>query len=193
MGSGRPARGCARLLHGSEVAAVRAAPAVQVLLAAEPGWRLSVGALAGAATAAVLAWAHGHGLASSDLVAGLSAGAVGPALVGTVLSFAVAVLAWRRAGLASHRLVWDGQAWSCGELDRSPWPCAPSIALDLGSWLLIRARPLPDASARRRVLWLAVSPRTAAEQWHLLRVALQAQTRPHRSGGGVRSGGLRAP
>lgn len=172
---------------------MRAAPAVQVLLAAEPVWRLCVGALAGAATAAVLAWAYGHGLASSDLVAGLSAGAVGSALVGSFLSFAVAVLVWRRAGLASHRLVWDGQGWSCAELDRSPWPCVPSIALDLGSWLLIRTRPLPDASAGRRVLWLAVSPRTAAEQWHPLRVALQASTRPHRSGGDARSGGLRAP
>jgi hypothetical protein len=193
MGSGWPVRGCARPLHGLDAAAVRAAPAVQVLLAAEPGWRLSVGALAGAATAAVLAWAHGHGLASSDLVAGLSASPVGPALVGTFLSLAVAVLAWRHAGLAPYRLVWDGQAWSCAELDRSPWACAPSIALDLGSWLLIRAQPLPDASARRRVHWLAVSRRTAAEQWHPLRVALQAQTRPHRSVGGARSGGMRAP
>ncbi len=159
---------------------------MQAVLPAEPLWRLAVCVLAGAATGSVLAWLQGHGVFDGALQAvGGRVSAVVP-WVAVSLSGLAALLVWRAEGRMSHRLTWDGLSWSCARAGEAVWPCTPTIALDLGSWILIRATPWtastfpgdrrPPRRARRSV-WFAASERSAAALWHPLRVALQAQSR----------------
>jgi len=159
---------------------------MQAVLPAEPLWRLVVGVLAGAATGSVSAWLQGHGVFDGVLQAiGGRPSAVVPWAAVSLAALA-ALLAWRVEGRQSHRLVWDGRLWSCARTGEAAWSCTPTIALDFGSWILIRATPWmasaspgdrrPPRRARRSV-WFAASRRSAVALWHPLRVALQAQTR----------------
>jgi len=109
-------------------------------------WRWVAAGLHGLAAAALLAWWPTHWTALAALVLIL-----------------VALRTWRRTP-AAQRLAWDGRAW---QLDGRP--VRPTVALDLGGWMLLQLRGAdPDSS------WLALSPARAAGVWPALRAALHA-------------------
>ena len=168
---------------------MKAAPAVQACLPADPLWRFGVALLVGTATVSLLAWLHGHGVFSGIFEASGRWSVVLSTTAGLGLAGLAAALAWRLEGRSFYRLTWDGQSWSCAKPGQSPWACTPVIALDLGSWLLIEMVPLPTSGAGpapwpgARSSWFALSSRSAAATWHPLRVALQAQV--HQRAGGT--------
>jgi hypothetical protein len=184
---------------------VKAAPAFSAVLLPEPFWRLAVALLVGTTSGVVLAWMQSHGLIAGVLGADPFSAVWMFLVAQTVLALLVAVMAWRRAGLRPCRLVWDGQTWSFGTPDGPLSPCQPSIAFDLGSWLLIRMRPLSTsrwgvfAGGAAQMVWIPASARSAAGLWHPLRVALHmhaqslARVQARHPGGPGDVGGARAP
>ena len=81
------------------------------------------------------------------------------------------------ASLLSARPVslrWDEQRWHLGPADsvgHEPVAGTLAVALDLGSWMLLRFQA--DASGRRAaVAWLPAQRRGLESQWHALRCAV---------------------
>ena len=138
---------------------MRAAPAVQVTLAPDRGWRIFSRALGAAALG---------GLAAS------AAMRLGWPQAGVIAATALAALlgAWagrRLVGPHEGMLSWDGAAWhwqAAGQPE--PQPAGEvRVAIDLGPWMLLRAHP-----AGRPALWLPLAERRAGAGWHPLRAAV---------------------
>lgn len=92
---------------------------------------------------------------------------------------AAASLLWPHGG----RLRWDGAGWHLdlaagGTAGERPGEMA--IALDGGSWMLLRVRTARTDSGLR-VRWLALSRRDLGSQWHALRCAVYSP-RPEPAG-----------
>jgi hypothetical protein len=89
-------------------------------------------------------------------------------------SAALATLGWwlarRTWPAAPGHLRWDGSQWCCSGSGVEMPLARVVVALDLGTWLLLRLHPA-DGS---QLLWRAASARTARGAWHGLRVALAA-------------------
>lgn len=98
-----------------------------------------------------------------------------PAVACAVAAVLVAVLGCSLVRLAPFSLRWDGQAWHLGPpASRGNEPAVGElqVAIDLGGWLLLRWRPLPDRSARASPRWLPVQRRGLEPHWHALRCAV---------------------
>jgi hypothetical protein len=124
-------------------------------------WRAAVGMVAGAAIAAVTAWAvalsDSQPQSGRELVMAIAAG-LSLATIGLALSLARA-----EAGLlACSEGVWafvpDRGARRTGTLE---------VALDLGPFLLLRL-----VERRRTIVWLPIQRRGVEAQWHALRCAV---------------------
>jgi hypothetical protein len=99
-----------------------------------------------------------------------AAGSIWPGLPAWLAIVAAASLLWPRAG----RLRWDGAVWHLEVPATGPVverPGTMAIALDGGSWMLLRFRAA-QADAGLRVRWLALSRRDLGGQWHALRCAV---------------------
>lgn len=135
---------------------MRAAPPVGVTCPAAGAWRLAQALLAGVVAAVLLAWA------------GLHLGVAGAGVLACLLATGPAVWVWRRQRPAAAELRWDGQRWTVDGTDAEV-----DVMLDLGGWLLLRARPAAGAGR-----WLPLSRRDAGPAWHALRAALFSRSAP---------------
>jgi hypothetical protein len=148
---------------------MRAPPPIDVALTRFGCWRGALASLAVCTAAVTAAWL----VASFDqqpapLLIGVAT--VAASVLGILLS-AVRVPA--------VELRWDGAGWWCAARSGARADLAVqgnlTVALDLGSWLLLRFVP---AGSSRRVdaRWLPVQRRGLEPQWHALRCAVHAPT-----------------
>lgn len=140
----------------------RAAPALIVEVRHFGWWRAGLLLVGAAWVGSWTAWAGAHG-------GGLMA--AGVAALSAILAAAVVRAHWQADGV---QLRWDGQHWHwrLREPDRETRGRA-DVALDLGSWLLLRLRPdLPDAGHR----WLPIQRKGLERRWHELRCAVYSPT-----------------
>lgn len=147
---------------------MRALPAFQVTLSRFGVWRACVWALAAGAVLVLAAWVH-----SRPTPAGLGLHLLVVAVIGLVLALA----GWL-VRVPATTLRWDGQAWWLARataVESSPARRGELlIAIDLGSWMLLRFTP--DAMGRRpwAVIWLPAHRRGLEPEWHGLRCTLHA-------------------
>ncbi len=132
------------------------APPVQMVCGSDPRWYLASWALASVAATVALQW----------LVAGVGARAA----VVWLGAAPVALLGWlwsvrRKSGRSDPLLVWDGRSWL---LDGRPGQV--EIAIDLGSWMLLRFHD----SAASGVTWLPLPLQAAGAPVAVCRAALHA-------------------
>jgi hypothetical protein len=138
---------------------MRAAPPLRIVLRTSPLAGAGVVALAALAAGVAAAWSCDGFDATRALclVAALGAGCL-------AVLCALAML----ARIPERTLDWDARQWrlvtagseEAGEI---------AVAMDVGSGLLLRFRPL---AAPRRARWIALSRRGLEAQWHGLRCAL---------------------
>jgi hypothetical protein len=88
----------------------------------------------------------------------------------------LAGLAWLLAvgwmPLASGSLRWDGQNWHLTEplLDAGPQrEGSLAVALDAGSWLLLRFRPRGEPRRWSRSVWMVLARHASVDEWCTLR------------------------
>jgi hypothetical protein len=143
---------------------MRASPAFQVSIERVGVWRLGVGVLLAAAAASFVAWA----VAMTDRPRWL------PMLLGGAACLAAVAAAATLLRFAPTRLRWDLECWHLGPASPPGAPAARGqveVALDLGSWMLLRF--VHEAPAgRRRVSWLPLQRRGLEGEWHALRCAV---------------------
>ncbi len=135
-------------------------PAVEVTL--PPGRREQglVAALYGSACALLGAWIASH--AEVPLVfAWPVAGALG------------GWLGWRAVKPMGGLLRWDGQGWWSGSDAGAAHPLhSVDLMMDLGGWMLLRARAEPVPRRLRPGCWCGIGRHDAGAAWHGLRLAL---------------------
>ena len=143
---------------------MRAFAACQFTLSRFQAWRCAVAALTGCVVLALLLWFGGQPETPHWSLA-VALGLVMLAAVGLGASLLP------RRGFS---LRWDGRNWHAGPADsvgQEPLSGALSVAVDLGSWMLLRFQP--DAPARRfGATWLPVQRSGLEPQWHSLRCAV---------------------
>ncbi len=127
-------------------------------------WQAGVAVLVVLAAATTLTW--GFAAPASAPVA-QAAG-----LLLAALCIVAAVPAAFRVGAV--RLRWDGKNWSVAPAgsDDAPTPIEPpTVALDLGAWMLLRLQRV-GASRRLGRSWLPLQRRGHEVHWHALRCAV---------------------
>ncbi|WP_119153738.1 hypothetical protein [Caldimonas tepidiphila] len=145
---------------------MRAAPALELTVAPERGWRAAVAALGAAALAALLGWVF----AASIPAPGWRAAAL---LLCLPLFAALPALASR-----TLLLRWDGRDWHWRDAaEGQAQACSGRLGVvaDLGGWMLLRLQP----SASRlpwHGRWIALARRSHAAHWHALRCAVYSPT-----------------
>ena len=153
---------------------MRAAPAVDALLADGRQARWLIVGLHLGAMLALLGWAASWQLSGGTPMLAMAAKlpfmAWWLALPGLLLAGWLGH--WQAGRLlptGAQRLRWDGQAWHW-LLDGQVRPLAAvSVQIDLGRHLLLRLQGLSP----RQAGWAVASARAAGRDWHGLRVALQ--------------------
>jgi hypothetical protein len=132
---------------------MRAAPAVTVMSGDGGAWR----------AAQALTW----GLAGAALAAWLLALRDAPLPWAWLVAVSVTVAAWALLHEKPVELAWDGQQWRANGV-----VCELVVALDLGAWLLLRARErLPAARTR----WLPAAAGPLGGRQHAFRAALYSR------------------
>ena len=128
-------------------------------------WRAAVAAVALASLASLAAW-----LAGSPLGAG--AGMRGGVAVAAIAILGIAASLWRQPPV---RLRWDGVGWTIAPaVGTAPErPGRLEVAIDLGSFLLLRFVPVAGA-ASAAVRWIPVGRAGLEREWHALRCAVHS-------------------
>ena len=146
---------------------MRESPVFEVRLHRFGAWRAAVAAVALAAVAALLAWAFATAAASpagrDEFLVASIAGALTAATIVAALS-----LARVPSGVLSRR---DG-AWSFAPEGGASRSGRLAVAIDWGSFLLLRLEP-PHGPT----LWLPVQRRGLEHDWHALRCAVYSPPR----------------
>jgi len=144
---------------------MRTAPPLQLRVNRFGVWRAGSLLLAACVCAAMLSWWYAQPTPTP-----LWASAVtGCAVLG---SLACVATLWRTAPLT---LRWDGQRWWLARDEAAEQAGELALAIDLGSWLLLRFVPASEAANsawRRHPVWIALQRRGLEAQWHSLRCAL---------------------
>lgn len=142
---------------------MRAAPPVEAALGSGQAERMLITLLHGLAGALLAVWSALHAewpVGALVLTAGL---------VATLLAGVGAVLARRTLPVSAGQLRWDGQAWSLvSTADVQPLQRLV-VALDLGTWVLLRLHLIDGGTA-----WRVTGAGSARTAWHGLRLALVA-------------------
>ncbi|MGZ8259384.1 MAG: hypothetical protein ACXWUL_02400 [Caldimonas sp.] len=140
---------------------MRESPVFEVRLHRFGVWHSAVSAVAAAAVTASLAWAFATVTANGE-IGTASVAAIAVALIAATLLVAVALLRVPAGVLSCRDGVWsfaaDAGARHSGTL---------SVAIDAGSYLLLRLRAGPFRS-----VWLPVQRRGLEHDWHALRCAV---------------------
>ena len=142
---------------------MRASPACQITIREFGWWRAGVGAVSLAAFALAGSWLLGESRMST--------------WVCTVLLMALAAVVCAASLLARCpplSLRWDTQRWNLGPaatVGEEPSAGQLAVALDLGTWMLLRFRPEPAAS-RFSMVWIPVQREPVHHDWHAFRCAV---------------------
>ena len=140
---------------------------VEVSVACFGVWRAAVAIVAATALACLTAW-------STTMLGSVSpggvpwVGAVAALLAGATLVLAGSLMRVRAGALSCH----DGQ-WRFAPAGGPPRVGALVVALDLGSFLLLRLE-----EQRHRSTWLPVQRRGLEREWHALRCAVYSPPPP---------------
>jgi hypothetical protein len=135
-------------------------PAVEVTLASGRREQGLVAVLYAVAFALLGAWAASQA-AVSAFVAWPLAGVLG------------AALGWQALRPMRGLLRWDGQGWSHGPHAGAAHPLhSVDLMMDLGGWMLLRARVGPVSRRLQPGRWFGVGHRDVGVGWHGLRLAL---------------------
>jgi hypothetical protein len=140
---------------------MRAAPAFQVSLRRFGVWQGAVWALVAVGLGSTAAWLATH---ERPLHMGLP-------FIAALTAMAVLVLGVSLARTPPADLRWDGLVWYLGARTDEPSPGRLAVAIDLGSWMLLRFVPEPT-EIRRPATWLPVQRRGLEADWHGLRCAV---------------------
>ena len=143
---------------------MRGSPSCEIAVARFDAWRAAVGLVAVAGLASMATW-----LATSPLGAG-----VGVRAGVAVAALAVVVLAASLLRTPGVILRWDGALWSVASRGSTSVPPAVgdlSVALDLGSFLLLRFIA-QGRSGLAAVRWIPVGRRGLEHEWHAFRCAV---------------------
>jgi hypothetical protein len=142
---------------------MRASPAFQITLEHFGAWRAALLMLMVLAAAALFAWWM------LDAGARLHPMAAVLAIV-SACTLCASATSWR---CASAHLRWDGQFWYLASPPHHPEVRARrlDVALDLGSWMLLRFER-DSGPWTRRVNWVPAQRLGHAFQWHALRCAV---------------------
>lgn len=135
-------------------------PAVEVTLA--PGRREQglVAALYAVTFALLGAWMASHG-------------AVAAGIAGPVAGMLGGWLGWRCLQSMRGTLRWDGQGWWHGHPTGAAHPLhSVNLMMDLGGWMLLRARAVPTSLGLVPGRWCGVASGDVGAGWHGLRLAL---------------------
>jgi len=144
-------------MHGS--------PSCTITVTRFAAWRVAVAAVLLAALASLAAWLLGSPLGTEAWVrAAVAAGAL--------VSVALAASLWRQPPV---RLRWDGLAWAMGPAADlgAERPGRLEVALDLGSFLLLRFLPAAGAG-RVGARWIPVGRAGLEREWHAFRCAVHS-------------------
>ena len=137
---------------------MRSAPATQVVLGADRGWRLAVALCCAWAAAALVAW----------LCLLVDAPAWPTALAAGLAALVAAALSSAYLPAPAGTLAWDGAEWHWqgrnGELE---------VVIDLGPWVLLRFAAA--GRSRMRAAHLPVSHAGDRAAWHGLRTAVYSR------------------
>jgi hypothetical protein len=125
-------------------------------------WQAAVAAVAGAAIATSVAWA------ASTFASQSPSGARVVVAVAALLVLATLALARSLVGIGPGVLAGRDGVWSYAPERGAVRAGSLTVALDLGSFLLLRV------GAGRAVVWLPVQRRGLERQWHALRCAVYA-------------------
>lgn len=147
---------------------MRAAPAVQLVIGPDRGWRCAVALLGAAAAASLAAW----------MVEQAGIAPIGQALAAAVAAMTGALASRRFLPSPAGRLAWDGTQWIWRGVDGDL-----QVAIDLGPWLLLRFVPWQGG----RVAWLPVGRAAAGAAWHPLRAAVYCRRPRNRAPAVVRT------
>jgi hypothetical protein len=148
---------------------MRAAPAVEATLDRGGRERILIALLHGLGGAALATWC----LALADVVDVQLGWA---AWLACVVASVLAGLRWASHLLPAETqcLRWDGQVWALRGAPNGSRPDVPlravTVAIDLGSWVLLRLQPTIGIGS----VWRIASAGGAAASWHGLRLALRA-------------------
>ena len=135
-------------------------PAVEVTLASGRREQGLVAALYAVAFALLGAWMASHA-AVSAFVAWPVAGLLG------------AWLGWKAVQPMGGLLRWDGKGWWHGQHAGAAHPLhSVDLMMDLGGWMLLRARAEPVSRRLRPGRWCGIGRRDVGAGWHGLRLAL---------------------
>jgi len=143
---------------------MRASPPFQVGVTRFGAWRAGVLLMMGSACAVVVAW-----LVSRDEFTPVWMQVLICAVVILLLGLGATLL---RTPPVSLR--WDSRQWHLGpaaSAGEEPWHGSLAVAVDLGSWLLLRFEH-DGPSRRRRITWLPVQRAGLQDRWHALRCAV---------------------
>ena len=143
---------------------MRAIAACQFTLSRFEVWRRTIAVLASSVVLALLAWFVGQAVALPwPVVAALC-----------LLALVALLLAASLLRTRPFRLRWDGREWHGGQASSAGHESMAGellVALDLGSWMLLRFQP-HDFGHRLRATWLPVQRSGLEPQWHALRCAV---------------------
>ena len=144
-------------MHGS--------PPCTITVARFAAWRVAVAAVALAVLAALAAWLVGSPLGASGWMrAGVAAAALA--------SLGLAASLWRQSPV---RLRWDGAVWTMAPAAdlAAERPGRLEVAIDLGSFLLLRFLPM-DRAGPVAVRWIPVGRAGLERDWHAFRCAVHS-------------------
>ena len=115
-----------------------------------------------------------HAVAFALLGAWMASHLTVPALqVGPVAGLLAAWLGWRALQPMRGVLRWDGQAWWHVPHAEAAHPLhSVDLMMDLGGWMLLRARAEPVSRRLRSGRWCGIRHADVGVAWHGLRLAL---------------------
>lgn len=145
---------------------MRSAPVLHLSVSRFGLWRTGLLVLAACASGSMLAWwwAQPVPLPWVDATAG----------VGVLLSMACLAGLWRGQPLT---LRFDRQCWFLARTGSPECTGGLAVAVDLGSWMLLRFLPQAseaDANRKGRPVWIALQRRGLEPHWHAMRCVLFA-------------------
>ncbi len=142
-------------------------------------WRAAVGVLAFLSVSSLLAWT----------IAGRGQWPPAAMAAAAVAGIVVLVLAASLARVQAGTLRLESGCWTFAPAHSSalePQRGQVEVALDLGSFMLLSFRPIPEAGNSGARRWLPAQRRGHEHDWHALRCAAYSP-RPADAGSGVRA------
>jgi hypothetical protein len=145
---------------------MRSAPALHFSVNHHGVWRAGLLLLAACASGSMLAWwwVQPEPLPWANATAG----------VGVLLSMACLAGLWRDQPLT---LRFDRHGWFLARAGSPECAGGLSVAVDLGSWMLLRFMPQSSGAGANRIgrpVWIALQRRGLESQWHAVRCGLFA-------------------